>query len=86
MLFRSSIILPSVMLNLLGEDGYHGPVKIEGLEASMAIPGVKIHIYGKKNTSPNRKMGHVTVIDTTIEGAARKATEVSKVLKIKSWK
>ncbi|MDP2891007.1 MAG: 5-(carboxyamino)imidazole ribonucleotide synthase [Bacteroidota bacterium] len=62
----TQIKLPAVMLNLLGEKGYEGPVRYEGLTESLAIEGVKIHLYGKKITKPNRKMGHVTVVSTIL--------------------
>jgi 5-(carboxyamino)imidazole ribonucleotide synthase len=51
----------------------------------MAIEGVKIHIYGKKETKPFRKMGHVTIIDKDISKAKTKAKKIQKTLKVKSW-
>lgn len=81
----TSIKMPSVMINLLGENGYAGNVKYEGLTECMAMSGIKIHIYGKKETKPFRKMGHVTVIDQSIDSAKEKAKKVSSILKVKSW-
>ncbi|MCK6648209.1 MAG: 5-(carboxyamino)imidazole ribonucleotide synthase [Bacteroidia bacterium] len=81
----TSIKMPSVMINLLGEKGHSGNVKYEGLTECMAISGVKIHIYGKKDTQPFRKMGHVTVLDRSIDSAKEKAKKVSSILKVKSW-
>lgn len=78
--------LPSVMINILGSEGYEGPVIYEGLTESMAIDGVKIHLYGKKITKPYRKMGHVTVLSTTLECALNKAEKVKQLIKVKSWK
>lgn len=77
--------LPSVMINILGTDGYIGPVFYEGLTESMAIDGVKIHLYGKKITKPYRKMGHVTVLSSTLECALKKAESVKQLIKVKSW-
>jgi 5-(carboxyamino)imidazole ribonucleotide synthase len=77
--------LPAVMINLLGEEDHFGKVKYEGLTDSMKIEGVKVHLYGKKETKPFRKMGHVTVMDKTIESAKRKSETVKNLLKIKSW-
>jgi 5-(carboxyamino)imidazole ribonucleotide synthase len=77
--------MPSVMINLLGEPDYEGPVKYEGLTDCMSIEGVKIHLYGKKITKPYRKMGHVTVLATSIEEAKKKADIVKQKLKVKSW-
>jgi 5-(carboxyamino)imidazole ribonucleotide synthase len=76
--------LPAVMINLLGEPGFEGKVKYEGLTDSMAIEGVKIHFYGKKISKPFRKMGHVTVLAPTIEEAIEKADIVKNQLKIKA--
>lgn len=75
----------SVMLNLLGEAGYEGPVYYEGFAECMAIDGVKIHLYGKKSTRPSRKMGHVTILADTVEDAFEKADTVKSKLKVKSW-
>lgn len=76
--------LPAVMINLLGEAGFEGPVRYEGLTECMAIEGVKIHLYGKKITKPFRKMGHVTVLAATIGEAIRKSKIVKQKLKVKS--
>lgn len=75
----------SVMLNLLGEPGHEGPVYYEGFGECLAIEGVKIHLYGKKNTRPSRKMGHVTVLADTVENAFKKAEKVKNILKVRSW-
>ncbi len=77
--------LPAVMINLLGEPGHTGPVKYEGLSETLKIDGVKVHLYGKKITQPFRKMGHVTVLDSSIDAAREKAELVKQNLKIKSW-
>ena len=72
----------SVMVNLLGEAGHTGPVKYEGLEACMAMEGVKVHLYGKAMTKPFRKMGHVTILDADLESAKEKARKVKELLKV----
>lgn len=77
--------LPSVMINVLGEEGHEGPVMYEGLMESMAIEGVKIHLYGKKITKPHRKMGHVTVLSSTLECARKKAEKVKHLIRVKAW-
>ena len=76
--------LPAVMINILGTEGYEGPVKYEGLTESMAIEGVKVHLYGKEITKPFRKMGHITVLSTTMDSALNKADKVKKLIKVKS--
>jgi 5-(carboxyamino)imidazole ribonucleotide synthase len=82
----TKIKLPSVMLNILGAEGHDGPVMYEGLTESMAIEGVKIHLYGKKITKPYRKMGHATVMSSTLDCALQKADKVKNLIKVKTWK
>lgn len=82
----TKIKLPSVMINILGEAGHEGRVIYEGLTESMAIEGVKIHLYGKKTTKPYRKMGHVTVLSSSLECALKKAEKVKQLIKVKLWK
>ncbi len=77
--------MPAVMINLLGEPGYDGKVRYEGLSECMEIEGVKIHLYGKKTTKPFRKMGHVTVLAPTIDEAKSKADFVKQKMKVVSW-
>ena len=72
----------AVMINLLGEPGYKGPAKYEGLEEIMKIEGVNIHIYGKSNTRPHRKMGHITIVDQSVEKAMEKAKQVKELIKV----
>lgn len=67
----------SVMVNLVGEEGYTGNVIYDGIEDILAMPGVTPHIYGKKETRPFRKMGHVTVVANDIV-EARELAEVVK--------
>ncbi len=73
---------PATMVNLLGEPGYEGRPVLAGLAAALAIPGVCVHIYGKAVTRPGRKMGHLTVIDESIEAACAKAQQVKGLIKI----
>ncbi len=80
----TEIIMPAVMLNLLGEEGHMGRVCYEGLPEAMAIEGVKVHLYGKHQTRPARKMGHVTVLASTLDEAFEKAEKIKKILKVKS--
>lgn len=81
----TALKMPAVMINLLGEEGFQGPVFYEGLVKSMAIEGLNLHLYGKEITRPYRKMGHATVIANTIEEAIEKAEQVKQIIKVKSW-
>ncbi|WP_439488146.1 5-(carboxyamino)imidazole ribonucleotide synthase [Algoriphagus sp.] len=75
---------PAAMINLLGEDGYEGPVLVEGRDEAIAEQGVYIHLYGKKFTKPFRKMGHVTILSDTVSGLKEKALRIKELIKIKS--
>ena len=72
----------SVMVNLVGDEGYTGPVKYENIEHIMGMDGVTPHIYGKKETRPFRKMGHVTIVDHNIEKARTVAEKVKGSIKV----
>lgn len=78
----TDIIQNGVMINLLGETDYSGNAIYQGLEEIISIPGVHVHLYGKLTTKPNRKMGHVTVTNSSMSEAKRVAKIVKSKLKI----
>lgn len=73
----------AVMLNILGEAGYSGDVRYEGMQAVAALPGVHVHLYGKTTTRPNRKMGHATIIADDPTTAMHTAQQVKNLLHCK---
>lgn len=73
-----------IMVNLVGAESYYGPVVYENIEKALALKGVSVHIYGKSETRPFRKMGHVTVVDTDRNSAYQKAKTVKETLIVKS--
>jgi 5-(carboxyamino)imidazole ribonucleotide synthase len=75
---------PAAMINLLGEPGHTGPVLVEGLDEALAEKGVYLHLYGKKQTKPFRKMGHVTLLGEDIQEVKAKANRIKELIKIKS--
>jgi 5-(carboxyamino)imidazole ribonucleotide synthase len=75
---------PAAMINLLGEPGYEGAVLVEGMDEALAEKGVYLHLYGKKNTKPFRKMGHVTLLGEDIQEVKAKANRIKALIKIKS--
>jgi 5-(carboxyamino)imidazole ribonucleotide synthase len=81
---ETTITGASAMINLLGEDGFLGLAKYEGLEEVMKTPGAHVHLYGKKFTKPFRKMGHVTVVDADLVNLKKKANFVKQTLKVKA--
>lgn len=81
---ETSCTAPSAMVNILGEEGYTGLAIYEGLSEVLSIAGAHIHLYGKKQTKPFRKMGHVTLIDPDLESLKKKANFVKQTLKVKA--
>jgi 5-(carboxyamino)imidazole ribonucleotide synthase len=75
-------VKPAVMVNLVGAEGHTGNVIYDGIEEILAMPGVTPHIYGKKQTRPFRKMGHVSVVADDIETARSLAEEVKAKIKV----
>ena len=71
-----------IMVNLVGAEGYSGNVIYENIEKIMAIDGVTPHIYGKRQTRPFRKMGHVTIVNEDMNEARRIAEEVKNTIKV----
>jgi 5-(carboxyamino)imidazole ribonucleotide synthase len=78
----TGIIQASVMINILGEPGYEGDAHYQGLENVLREEGVFVHLYGKKTTKPFRKMGHVTILNPSLDKAKAKAQFVKNTLKV----
>ena len=72
----------AVMVNLVGKSPYKGPVHYKNIDQILALEGVNPHIYGKKDTRPFRKMGHITVVAPEIEMARKKAEEVKEIVEV----
>lgn len=66
-----------IMVNLVGAEGYTGDVLYQNIEQIMELDGVTPHIYGKRQTRPFRKMGHVTIVHEDI-AEARRIAEIAK--------
>lgn len=71
-----------IMVNLVGEEGFSGQVVYENIEKIMAIDGVTPHIYGKRETRPFRKMGHVTIVNENMVEARKIAEEVKNSIRV----
>ena len=77
-------ILPAAIVNILGEGSYTGDVVYEGLNEVLKMDNVFVHLYGKKQTKPGRKMGHVTILSNEKQELIHTATKIKKILKVKS--
>ena len=71
-----------IMVNLVGEQNHTGDVAYQNIEEIMAMDGVTPHIYGKKQTRPFRKMGHVTIVNENIDTAREIAQQVKQRIKV----
>lgn len=71
-----------IMVNLVGEEGFSGQVVYENIEKIMGIDGVTPHIYGKRETRPFRKMGHVTIVNEDMVEARKIAEEVKNSIRV----
>ena len=80
----TKMLIPAAMVNLLGAPNYKGNAIYEGLPEVMRMPGVHIHLYGKKITTPFRKMGHITITNEDMSVLKVLANQVKKILKIKA--
>ncbi len=74
-------ILPSAIVNIIGAEGFTGDVFYEGLQEVLAMDNVFVHLYGKKQTKPGRKMGHVTIISSNYQDLTHKANKIKHTLK-----
>jgi 5-(carboxyamino)imidazole ribonucleotide synthase len=74
---------PAVMVNLLGAEDAHGTPMVDGLDEVLALPGVAVHLYGKRTVRPWRKMGHVTVTAADVDAALDIARRVRETLVIR---
>ena len=77
----TGLLIPGAMLNVVGEKGYEGPAEYLGLEQVLKMPGVYLHLYGKKYTKPFRKMGHVTLLGKDLQEIKAKVEVVKNKVK-----
>jgi len=77
-----ALLAPAVMLNLLGELWFDadGAPQPPHFEAILAIPGACLHLYGKREARPGRKMGHVTVVGPSPDIVRERACRVADIL------
>jgi 5-(carboxyamino)imidazole ribonucleotide synthase len=75
-------ILPAAIVNLLGAEGHTGEACYEGLNDILKLENVFVHIYGKKQTKPGRKMGHVTILSKERQELVHQANRIKNTLKV----
>ena len=79
---KTEIKIPGVMVNLVGKKSHSGLVLYKNIDQILAIDGVTPHIYGKKETRPYRKMGHITIINNSLDKARSIAEKVKSIIEV----
>ena len=79
---NTAAILPSSIVNIVGAEGYSGEAYYEGLNEVLKMGDAFVHLYGKVQTKPGRKMGHVTIMNKNIDELASQAENIKKTLKV----
>jgi 5-(carboxyamino)imidazole ribonucleotide synthase len=79
---ETELIIPGIMVNLVGENMIEGNVIYQNINDIFDIPGVFVHIYGKKKSRLNRKMGHITIVNKDIDKAIEIGKKIKKKIKV----
>jgi 5-(carboxyamino)imidazole ribonucleotide synthase len=77
-------IMPAAIVNLLGDENSSGEALYEGMEQVLQMENIFVHLYGKKQTKPGRKMGHITILDDDLQELIRTAHKIKHLFKVKS--
>lgn len=81
---NTKAILPSALVNVIGAEGHSGTVHYKGLEEVLAMDNVFVHLYGKKETKPGRKMGHVTILSAEKQELIHQANKIKQALEVQA--
>jgi len=81
---NTDAILPAAIVNILGAPGYSGESHYEGLDEVLKMDNVFVHLYGKKQTKPGRKMGHVTILSKDRQDLVHSANKIKHTLKVRT--
>jgi 5-(carboxyamino)imidazole ribonucleotide synthase len=78
----TELLKPAVMVNIVGDEAFTGTYQMANVPELLAIEGVYIHMYDKKISKPNRKLGHITILDDNLDAALEKAERVKGLISI----
>jgi 5-(carboxyamino)imidazole ribonucleotide synthase len=81
---NTKYLFPSIMVNIIGGEGHSGKAKYIGLNEVLKIDNAFVHIYGKAETRPGRKMGHVTIISNEKQDLIHKANKIRQTINVVS--
>jgi 5-(carboxyamino)imidazole ribonucleotide synthase len=79
---NTKYLFPSVMVNIIGSEGHSGPVRYQGIEDVLRIDNAFLHLYGKSDTRPGRKMGHVTILSNEKQDLIHKANKIKQAISV----
>ncbi|MFL5811426.1 MAG: 5-(carboxyamino)imidazole ribonucleotide synthase [Flavisolibacter sp.] len=79
---NTKFLLPSIMVNIIGSAGQNGQPDYHGLNEILSIDNAFVHIYGKHQTKPGRKMGHITILSSEKQDLIHKANKVKQMLSV----
>jgi 5-(carboxyamino)imidazole ribonucleotide synthase len=80
-----SFLHDSIMINLVGAKGFQGPVEYEGMDDLLNISGLHVHLYGKAETRPMRKMGHITLVGAGVDALRKTAKNIKQQVTVRSY-
>jgi len=80
----TKLIKPAAMINVLGDKSFSGPYRIKNRDKLLAMPGVYIHMYGKKTSKPMRKLGHITILSDDIHQLRKKVEAMMPMIGVES--
>ena len=81
---NTKVLFPSIMVNIIGAPGFYGAARYEGLEEVLKIENAFVHLYGKKETRPGRKMGHVTILSNDKQDLLHQSNKIKRLLLVKA--
>jgi 5-(carboxyamino)imidazole ribonucleotide synthase len=79
---KTTLRSSAAILNLIGEENHTGTPFYEGLDKLLELENVYPHIYGKKETKPARKMGHITILGNDINSLKETIDKVKKSIRV----
>ena len=79
---NTNFILPSAIVNIVGEENHTGKPVYKGINEVMKLDNIFVHIYGKQTTKPGRKMGHVTILSSERQELIHQAMKIKNTLKV----
>ncbi len=79
---NTDLILPAALVNIVGDKGFTGEPIYKGLHEILAMDNVFVHIYGKQQTKPGRKMGHITILSVEKQELIHKANQIKQLLSV----